>query len=209
MAFSDRFPHLSTRRPREKPVTAGTPFFSISVGRVSGRLSTPRAEQDADTDMEDALYDGRSAAVLRYLNVGVPVDYVTPEKRNPALRRGEAGKRKFVEALLDRGANVNARSRGGCTPLWVATQFARNDIAELLLDRGACVDAANDGGRTALMSAGMRGNQPLVELLLERGANPQLTVGNDKTAVSYAREEGHSEIAALLQKRAWNHTSRH
>lgn len=64
MAFSNRFPHLSTRRPREKPVTAGTPFFSILVGRVSGRLSTPRAEQDADTDMEDALYDGRSAAVL-------------------------------------------------------------------------------------------------------------------------------------------------
>jgi ankyrin repeat protein len=129
--------------------------------------------------MEDALYDGRSAAVLRYLNAGVPVDYV-PERETPLFVAVRQGKRKFVEALLDRGANVNARSRGGCTPLWVATQFARNDIAELLLDRGACVDAANDGGRTALMSAGMRGNQPLVELLLERGANPQLTVGNDK-----------------------------
>src|ERR1017187_5892447 len=29
MAFSDRSPHLSTRRPREKPVTAGTLFFDF------------------------------------------------------------------------------------------------------------------------------------------------------------------------------------
>jgi ankyrin repeat protein len=133
------------------------------------------------------LYDGRS--VLRQLNARVPVDYVTPERETPPFVAVRQGTRKFVGAVLDRGANVNARGRDGCTPLWVATQFARNEIAELLLDRGASVDAANDVGRTALMSAGMRGNQPLVELLLKRGANLQLTVGNDKTAVSYAREE--------------------
>jgi len=33
--------------------------------------------------MEDALYDRRSAAVLRYLKAGVPVDYVTPERETP------------------------------------------------------------------------------------------------------------------------------
>src|SRR5436305_13432274 len=48
MAFSDRFLHLSPRRPKDKPVTAGTFFFSISVARVSGLLSTRRAEQGTD-----------------------------------------------------------------------------------------------------------------------------------------------------------------
>jgi ankyrin repeat protein len=96
--------------------------------------------------MEDALYDGRSAAVLRYLNAGVPVDYVTLERETPLFVAVRQGNRRFVGALLDRGADVNARSRGGCAPLWVATQFARNEIAQLLLDRGACVDAAKTAG---------------------------------------------------------------
>ena len=58
------------------------------------------------------MCDGRSAAVLRYLNAGGPVDYVTPERETPLFVAVRQGKRKFVEALLDRDANVNTRSRG-------------------------------------------------------------------------------------------------
>jgi serine/threonine-protein kinase len=190
----DRRKATSTLRP------ATLLWVAVPVAMVAAALVRSNLKH-TDSDMEEALNDGRTAAVLGYLNAGVPVNYRVPGGETALFTAVKQGQREFVEALLARGADVNARSRGGFTPLWVATEYARNDIARLLLDRGAAVDAVTDGRRTALMSASMRGNQPLVELLLDHGANPKIEVGIHKTALSYALEEGHSDIATLLEKR--------
>jgi ankyrin repeat protein len=77
--------------------------------------------------------------------------------------------------LIDRGASVTAKDRGGRTALLLA---AASDVVPLgvistLIDRGADVNAADEHGRTALSLATQRGNRPVVDLLVTHGATPQ------------------------------------
>ncbi|TCW82753.1 hypothetical protein C5O80_16620 [Burkholderia sp. SRS-46] len=55
-----------------------------------------------------------------------------------AAQRGNAGE---IRALLDRGAQVDARDRHGRTPLLIATHGNRVDAARVLIDAGADVNA--------------------------------------------------------------------
>jgi ankyrin repeat protein len=79
------------------------------------------------------------------------------------------GHRDTVEALLDRGAPVNA-GVGIATPLHAAAGFGRPDLVELLLERGADLDAKDFQGKTALGSATKVGRPDIVDLLRRHGA---------------------------------------
>jgi serine/threonine protein kinase len=153
---------------------------------------------DSGSVMEDALNDGRRAAVLKALNSGLSVDYRDSGDETPLFEAVRVADNQLVEALLSRGANVNARNRNGSSALIQAAVYDRQDLARLLLDHGAALNAVNNDGRTALMIAAMRGNLPMVQLLLGRGADSKRTDSHGKTALSYAQEEGYAEIAALL-----------
>jgi hypothetical protein len=167
---------------------------------VLGILVRLRSNDNAAA-IDQAIDEGRTTAVLNYLNAGTPVDTLMPGKETPLLEAVRLGERDLVEALLARGANVNARNRGGATPLWLAVQFSRPDVARLLLDHGAAVNAVTNDGRTPLMAAALHVDEPLVRLLVEHGANAAMQDTHGKTALAYAQEEGHSGIAALLQPR--------
>src|SRR5262245_30387694 len=58
-----------------------------------------------------------------------------------------------VEALIERGADVNVPTPEGVTPLMIALDNDNNDIAKLLLDRGANPGLWDWYGRTALYIA--------------------------------------------------------
>jgi len=58
-----------------------------------------------------------------------------------------------VRSLLDKGANVNAKTSEGGTALIVAAVMRHADVMRVLLDRGADVNARSNGGHTALLLA--------------------------------------------------------
>ncbi len=64
-----------------------------------------------------------------------------------AAKNGDAG---GVKALLDKGANVNAKERDDMTPLMAAAINGRVDVVKLMIGRGADVNARDAKGRTAL-----------------------------------------------------------
>jgi ankyrin repeat protein len=77
--------------------------------------------------------------------------------------------------LLDRGADVNARSRServarSNTPLHAAAANKQTGVAELLIERGADVNARDGSDYTPLALAANNKNDVLVILLLEKGA---------------------------------------
>lgn len=52
--------------------------------------------------------------------------------------------------LVDKGADVNARGRGGVTALMIAAGYDNGPLVGLLVQAGAQVDARSDAGKTAL-----------------------------------------------------------
>jgi ankyrin repeat protein len=72
---------------------------------------------------------------------------------------------KVVSFLLDRGAEIEARSPNGTTPLMMAARYGAYDAAERLLARGADPRARNDLGLSAADFARQGGRDALVATL--------------------------------------------
>jgi len=87
------------------------------------------------------------------------------------LQATEAGDIVQMQALLDKGAEVNARNAHGWTPLHVAAAGGDPAVIALLLQHGADVHAQSHIGTTALDNATTRGGRKaVIDLLLAHGA---------------------------------------
>lgn len=79
---------------------------------------------------------------------------------------------KKVRLLLDKGAEVNARSKQGSSALFIAAAHDGNvEVIRLLLQRGADTKAPGPAGATAALMMSARANDTAsAKLLLENGA---------------------------------------
>lgn len=85
----------------------------------------------------------------------------------------------MVKALLEKGANANAKNEKGVTPLMKASQNGHIASIKVLLEKGADVNAADKNGNTALQGAA---NDRVVELLEEAGATGEPPVKIERTS---------------------------
>jgi ankyrin repeat protein len=107
------------------------------------------------------------------------------------------GNHETVEELLDRGANVNARSEVGDTALMQAALNADQEMVQRLLRRGADVRARGVYGVTALLRA--LHDPSKVQLLLHNGARI-----DDRAMVLAAMIPGSRPTLELLFRRGGN-----
>jgi len=76
-----------------------------------------------------------------------------------------------VELLMANDFNVNdAENRFRATPLHLAAEDDRKDVAEFLVDKGADLEAKEGNGYTPLTKAGFREHWETARLLIDRGA---------------------------------------
>jgi ankyrin repeat protein len=108
----------------------------------------------------------------------------------------------LAKALLDRGADVNARSTNAMknTPLHAAAAGGRTELVDLLLHRGADANARQEGGSTALHSAAQAGNREMVAVLLANGAEVNARADNQQSALDLALTKGRAEVVTLLEE---------
>lgn len=86
-----------------------------------------------------------------------------------AVRRGDAA---AVTALLDKGADVNAKFRYGATALFKAAERGNAEIVKILLARGADATVRDTFYRANAMSWALDGGHvEVVRLLLEKDAS--------------------------------------
>ncbi len=145
-------------------------------------LATVSAEA---AEVHDAAKTGDVARLEALMKSDPKVASAVDARGLTPLHHACAGKIDAVRLLLARGAEVNARSANGTTPLYVAARFGQVEIAKLLVAGGADVNAVADGG-TPLAQAAYRGGAGLVELLLASGADPKLPDGRGATPLHAA-----------------------
>lgn len=110
-----------------------------------------------------------------------PVDILAKGKETPLMFSGEIGNEETVALLLSTGANLEAVSRFGTTPLVGAVLRGDLDIIRLLLESGADPNTSYEDMGTPLVNAitpiappDNRNKIAIIELLLEFGADINL-----------------------------------
>ncbi len=114
------------------------------------------------------------------------------------------GQLDTVKWLIEKGANINARSdcipgeNAGIYPIHCAAESGSVEIVKLLLKKGAKIDAKKSNGETPLVIAVDKGRQHLVEVLLEAGANVNLRGQSSITPLHIAVTRNRVNIADRL-----------
>ena len=115
-----------------------------------------------------------------------------------AATSGDAAR---TQALLDKGAKVNAHNKFGSTALMGAAAGGFEPVVSLLLGQGATADARASNGCTPLIYAARNGHLAVAKLLLDKGATVDTVDGENQTALMYAVQGGHKDVVKLLMDR--------
>ena len=109
-----------------------------------------------------------------------------------------------VKALVEAGADVNARDANQATPLYWAVAAGRTNlpILQYLVDHGADVNTKNAWGTTPLHLAALNGDAPAVERLLELGADETAVGQTNQTAEDMARGKAKTFFAERKRRKA-------
>jgi uncharacterized protein len=111
-------------------------------------------------------------------------------------------------ALIAHGADVNAASEDGTTPLMWAADSGDYALVQALLKAHAKVDASNAYGANAMLQAAQLGDVRIIEALLKAGANVESPNPDGETALMLVARAGNVEAAKLLLKRGANVNAR-
>jgi len=102
------------------------------------------------------------------LENGALIDFVSKEGRSALMEFARHGNQQAVEALLAKGAQINAIGEGKeCTALSLAAQQGHAGVLRYLLDHGADPTIALKDSSTCLLEASKNGHINCVEILLD------------------------------------------
>ena len=118
--------------------------------------------------------------------------------QTPLMLAATGNARKAVEALIARGADVNAKNDTGATPLYYAAANDFHDVAKLLIERGADVNAKNNNGWAPLHTAAWRDSHDVAKLLIERSADVNAKNNDTDTPLFTAARYNAHDVAKLL-----------
>lgn len=127
----------------------------------------------------------------------------------PLMRAARAGNPAVISALLESGADPNARGAQQRTALQYAVERNKVDAARMLLDAGADVNGVDIGQLTPLVMAADRNYTALALMLIKRGANVNIPNVDGWTALMDAAEAGNGKLVAELLAAGANPAARH
>ncbi|MEY4953863.1 MAG: hypothetical protein RL299_2287 [Pseudomonadota bacterium] len=99
----------------------------------------------------------------------------------------------WMQFLVAKGANVNARNVKGETALVIAANLNYFEGVEFLVGQGAKVDEPSSTGETPLITAVHNRNAAMARVLLKAGANPDRTDNSGRSARDYAKLDSKSD----------------
>src|SRR5678815_319497 len=121
-----------------------------------------------------------------------------------AMRKDRAA----VQALLQKGANVNAAQADGARAIHWAVYNGDLEMVKMLVGAGADVRVANREGSTPLWLASTNGDAAIIRALLDAGANPNESLPLGRTPLMLASRTGALDAMRVLIDRGANLNAR-
>lgn len=162
-------------------VNGSTPMVArLLAAGADPNLPNPEGE----TPLMTAARTGNGGSIETLLAHGAEVDAVEAWRGQTALMWATAQNQvEAVNALLAAGADPNARSARGFSPVLFAAREGHVDVLEALAGAGADVDdALPANGMSGLVLAVYNAQYDFAKALLDLGADPD-TAGNGWTAL--------------------------
>jgi ankyrin repeat protein len=131
------------------------------------------------------IQNGNKDIVLLFLKAGMDVN-AKGEHGDTALMlaidasKSSSGGENYlgiIKQLIEKGADINARTSDGVTVLMATSDDPRSlNIAKLLIEKGADVNAKTFAGVTALFWAAQFDNYEMAKMLVENGADVNVKI---------------------------------
>jgi hypothetical protein len=142
---------------------------------------------------------------LIFPNSIFPSKNLSSEQKNnfnqELIQAVQDGNLEEVEALIEKGADVNVVGEGGMTALAWAVQLDDVAMAELLIEKGADLEKGAKEFKAPLHIAANWGKTEMAELLLAKKANINVRDRNGWTPLHWAAFEGGQKMVMLLVSR--------
>ncbi|HEX8297249.1 MAG TPA: ankyrin repeat domain-containing protein [Chthoniobacteraceae bacterium] len=136
---------------------------------------------DHTTPLLTAVEQGDATMTKLLIEKGAKVELGRPFTGDrPLTSAAKGGNLPMMTLLLDAGADVNAPTKEGMTPLALVCERGREELAAFLLNRGAQPNLADSSGITPLHRA-TGTSARLVSLLLKAGASPRAVTNRGGT----------------------------
>ena len=149
---------------------------SSAVGNVATLAEQPAGASTQRSDgnsarLIQALKGKNEKGALVLIGKGADVNATDEEYGASALHWAILnGYKEIAELLIEKGANINAKTKNGATPVYTAASSGQREILEILIARGADVNVKDEKGVSALKVASSKGYKAVVELLKAKGA---------------------------------------
>ena len=119
-----------------------------------GCSQAPKGGADrGEVGMHEAAWTGDLGQIQHLIAQGIPLDTADAQSGDTPLHFAVMfGHTHVAVALLDAGADLQARNQDDATPLHMAAFFCRKDLVQILLDRGADPTATDRHGDTPRQS---------------------------------------------------------
>jgi ankyrin repeat protein len=112
------------------------------------------------------------------------------------------GQVQLVEAILNRGIDINELSLADWTPIMAAAQTRSWDVVEFLLGKGANVQLVTTSKRTVLHEAVKQGAPDyIIAAIIDAGVDASIVDNEGWTAAMLAQNSGNTTLATYIKER--------
>jgi|TARA_Y100000310_G_scaffold271183_1_gene285566 cytohesin len=159
------------------------------------------SDSEKGDQLVDACKRGDLVVARELLDAGVSIESINIHGKTCLMLAAGNGHLNLVRLLLDRAANVNARSPAGDTAL---IDCFVPEISRMLLTRGSEVNVYGANGHSALSRAASSGDLSLVQDLLRHDAEIEPPGGNGLAPLQTAAASDRIDVATFLLQRGAN-----